>query len=77
MKNFRSMKTNVTSHAFQHISDLKFCSECFRGALKTLWRATCSPRACSWTTLTESNHTYTVFLYTAWLVIYASLWKYA
>jgi len=55
----------------------EFFSECIRGALKTLWRAICSPRACSWTTLAESNHAYAVFfLHTAWLVIYASLSKY-
>jgi len=36
-------------------------SECFRGPPKTLWRATCGPRACSWTTLTSSNHAYVVF----------------
>jgi len=40
-----------TSHAFQQISDLKIFPECFRGPLKTLWRATCRPRACSWMTL--------------------------
>jgi len=45
-KQFR--KTNVTSHAFQQISDLKMFPECFRGPLKTLWRTTCGPRACSW-----------------------------
>jgi len=44
-------ETNVTSHAFQQISNLKFFSECFCGPLKTVGRATCSPRACSWTTL--------------------------
>jgi len=27
------------------ISDLTFLPECFRGPLKTLWRATCGPRA--------------------------------
>ena len=41
----------VTSHAFEQISDLKIFPECFRGPLKTLWQATCGPRACSWTTL--------------------------
>jgi len=30
-------KTNVTSHAFQQISDLKIFPERFRGPLKTLW----------------------------------------
>jgi len=34
-------KTNVTSHAFQQISDLKISPQSFRGPLKTLWRATC------------------------------------
>jgi len=43
--------TNVTSHAFQQISDWKIFLKCFRGPLKTLWLATCGPRACSWTTL--------------------------
>jgi len=43
-------KTNVTLHAFEQISDFKTFPECFRGPLKTLWRATCGPRACSWTT---------------------------
>jgi len=38
--------------------------------------ATCRPRACSWTTLAESNYAYAVFLHTAWLVVYVSLWKY-
>jgi len=44
-------ETNETSHAFKQISDLKIFPECFRGPLKMLWRATCRPRACSWTTL--------------------------
>ena len=44
-------ETNVTSHAFEQISDLKIFLECFRGPLKTLWWATCGPRACRWTTL--------------------------
>ena len=44
-------KTNVTSHAFEEISDLKIFLECFCGPLKTLWWATCGPRACRWTTL--------------------------
>jgi len=48
-------ETNVTSHALQQTSNLKFFSECFRGPLKMVERATCSPRACSWTTLAESN----------------------
>jgi len=29
----------------EEISDLKIFSECFRGPLKTLWRATFGPRA--------------------------------
>jgi len=41
-------QTNVTSQAFQKISNLWIFSECFRVPLKTLWRATCSPSACSW-----------------------------
>jgi len=45
-------ETNAISHAFQHISNLKIFSKCFRGPLKTLWRATCSAKACSWSTLT-------------------------
>jgi len=52
-KQFR--ETNVTSHAFQHISDLKIFPECFCGSLKTLWLVTCGPRVCSWTTLTRFN----------------------
>jgi len=44
-------ETNVTLNAFQQISDLKIFPECFRGSLKTRWRATCGQRACSWTTL--------------------------
>jgi len=44
-------ETNVPLHAFQQISDLKIFLEFFHGPLKTLWRATCRPRACSWTTL--------------------------
>ena len=59
-KQFR--KTNVTSHAFQQISDSKMFPECFRGPLKTLWRATCGPRACSWTILIYLQHR-DIFLY--------------
>jgi len=44
-------ETNLNLQAFQRITDLKIFPECFRGPLKTLWRATCGPRACSWTTL--------------------------
>jgi len=44
-------KTNVTLHAVELISDLKIFPECFGGPLKTVWRDTCGPRACSWTTL--------------------------
>jgi len=44
-------ETNVTSHAFQQMSDLKIFPECFRGPLQTLWQATCGLRACIWTTL--------------------------
>jgi len=51
-------EANVTSHVFQQISNLKFFSECFREQLKTAGRATCSPRACSWTTLAWSNYAY-------------------
>ena len=40
-------ETNATSHAFQQISDLKIFLEWLCGPLKTLWRATCGPRACS------------------------------
>jgi len=29
----------------EKISDLMIFPECFRGPLKTLWRATCGPRA--------------------------------
>jgi len=29
----------------EEISDLMIFPECFRGPLKTLWRATCGPRA--------------------------------
>jgi len=29
----------------------EYFSECFRGPLKTLWRATCGRRACTWATL--------------------------
>ena len=39
-------EATVTSYAFLHISDLKIFPECFRGPLKTLWLATCGPRAC-------------------------------
>jgi len=41
------IETNVTSHAFQEISELKIFPECFREPLETLWRATCGPRVCS------------------------------
>jgi len=44
-------ETNVTSHVFQQISEFEDFSECFRRPLKTLWRTTCDPQACSWTTL--------------------------
>jgi len=56
-------KTNVTSHAFQQISDLKIFPERFRGPLKTLWQATCSPRACSWTTLICLMQHRNIYLY--------------
>jgi len=36
-------ETNVTSHAFQQISDLKIFPECFCRPQKTLWRATWGP----------------------------------
>jgi len=36
-------ETDATSHVFQQISDLKILPECFRGPLKTLWRATRGP----------------------------------
>jgi len=48
-------ETNAILDAFQQISNLKVFLECFRGPLKTLWRATCGPRACSWTTLLYST----------------------
>jgi len=51
MKHKEFSEANVTSHAFQQISDLKIFPECFCGSLKKLWRATCHPRACSWTAL--------------------------
>jgi len=35
--------TNVISHAFQQISDLKIFPECFCGPLKILWWAICGP----------------------------------
>jgi len=35
----------------EEISDLMIFSECFRGPLKTLWRATCGPRAANFPTL--------------------------
>jgi len=44
-------ETNVTSHDFQQISNSNIFSKRFRGLLKTLWRATCNARACSWNTL--------------------------
>ena len=53
-------KTNVTSHAFQQISDLKIR---FEGLLKTLWRATCGPRACGWTTLIYLMQHRNIYLY--------------
>jgi len=43
--------TNVTLHVFQQSSDLKIFPECVRRSLKTLWWATCGPRAWSWITL--------------------------
>ena len=54
-------ETDVTSHAFQQISSLKFFSEWYRRPLKMLWPATRSPWACSWTTLAESNYAYAAF----------------
>jgi len=39
-------ETNVISHAFQQISDLKIFPACFRGPMKTVWRATRALRAC-------------------------------
>ena len=59
----RFSKTNVTSHAFQQISDLKIFPERFRGPLKTLWQGTCGPRACSWTTLIYLMQHQDIFLY--------------
>jgi len=56
-------KTNVTSHAFQQISDLKIFPERFRGQLKTLWQATCGPRAFSWTTLIYLMQDRNIYLY--------------
>ena len=56
-------KTNVTSHAFQQISGLKIFPECFRGPLKTLWRATCGRQACSWTTLMYLMQDRNIYLY--------------
>jgi len=44
-------ETNITSHAFQQISDLKIFPKCFCGPLIKLWRATWGPWACSWTTM--------------------------
>jgi len=38
-------ETNITSHAFQQISNLKIFSECFRGSLKTMCRAICGQQA--------------------------------
>ena len=45
-------ETNAVSYVFQTISDLNIFPECLCGLLKALWRATCGPRACSWTTVT-------------------------
>jgi len=56
-------KTIVTSHAFQQISGLKIFPECFCGSLKTLWRATCGRRACSWTTLIHLMQDRNIYLY--------------
>jgi len=39
-------KCNLTR--FIRFQDLKIFPECFRGPMKTLWRATCGPRACTW-----------------------------
>jgi len=44
-------ETNVTSHAFQHISDIKVFPECFCRPVITLWRVICGPQTYSWTTL--------------------------
>jgi len=43
--------TDVTSHNFQQILDLKIVPECFRGPLKTLWQVTCDPRAANFPSL--------------------------
>ena len=56
-------ETNVTSHAFQQISDLKIFPECFRRPLKTLWWAACGPGACSWTTLIYLMQDRNIYLY--------------
>jgi len=40
-------KTNVISHVFQQISDLKVFQQSFRRSLKTLWWATYGPLTCS------------------------------
>jgi len=39
------IETNVTSHAFQQLSDLLIFPECFRGPLKALWWSTCGTLA--------------------------------
>jgi len=48
-------ETNATSHTFQQISGLNIFPECF-WPMKMVWQATCSPPACSWTTLLGECH---------------------
>jgi len=41
----RSLSTNLFCDKLEEISDLMIFLECLSGPLKTLWRATCGPRA--------------------------------
>jgi len=67
-------KCNLTS--FQKISKLKTFSECFRRPLKTLWRTTCSPNACTWTTMAyQTTFMQSSFCTLRCLLMYADLWK--
>jgi len=40
-----SLNTTIYCEKLEEISDLMIFPEYFRGSLKTLWRATCGPRA--------------------------------
>jgi len=49
------LSTNIYCDKLEEIADLIIFSECFRGPLKTLWRATCGPRAANCPSCSRAN----------------------